>query len=78
MYNSGLPNNSVYSIAMEDNGDVWIGTGGGGLAKFDGYNWEVFDHTNSKLPKDFVYTVTIDDENTKWIGTWKGGIAKFK
>ena len=78
MFNSGLPNNSVYSIAFEETGTTWIGTGGGGLVKFDGRNWEVFDHSNSELPKDFVYTVTVDSDNIKWVGTWKGGIIRFK
>ena len=56
----------------------WIGTGGGGLAKFDGHEWTVYDEANSDLPKDFIYSVSIDAGNNKWLGVWKGGIVKFK
>ena len=39
--NSGLPDNFVRSIAVDPQGNKWIGTYGGGLAKFDGVNWTV-------------------------------------
>jgi ligand-binding sensor domain-containing protein len=34
--NSGLPNNRIWAIAIDGQGNKWIGTYGGGLAKFDG------------------------------------------
>lgn len=75
--NSGLPENSVRSIAIEDNGTKWIGTWGGGLAKFDGTNWTVYNTSNSGLSDNFVSTIAIDINGDKWIGTWDGGLAKF-
>jgi hypothetical protein len=33
-----------------DSGNKWIGTDGGGLAKFDGVNWTVYNKSNSGLP----------------------------
>ncbi|CUT05813.1 two-component regulator propeller domain-containing protein, partial [Candidatus Kryptobacter tengchongensis] len=39
---SGLPSNYVLAIAIDGQGNKWIGTGGG-LAKFDGVNWTVYN-----------------------------------
>ena len=41
--NSGLPDNGVYSIAIDNEGDKWFGTMRGGVAKFDNVNWTVYN-----------------------------------
>ena len=82
--NSGLPDNWVSSLAIDGSGNKWIGTGGwrfdyswgGGLAKFDGSNWTVYDTSNSGLPTNTVLSLTIDGSGNKWIGT-TGGLAVF-
>ena len=84
--NSGLPSPRVTSLAVDEEGNIWIGTipywngstyVGGGIVKFDGVNWTVYDTTNSGLPSNFVRTITIDSQGNKWIGTVYGGLAKF-
>ncbi|GAB1442530.1 hypothetical protein MASR2M39_13660 [Ignavibacteriales bacterium] len=47
--NSGLPHNFVQSIAIDQSGNKWIGTLYGGLAKFDGTNWTVYNSYNSEI-----------------------------
>jgi len=74
---SGLPSNYVLAIAIDGQGNKWIGTWEGGLAKFDGVNWTVYNTSNSGLPDDYVYAITIDGLGNKWIGTWRGGLVKF-
>jgi ligand-binding sensor domain-containing protein len=76
-WNSQLPDNSVQAIAIDEQGNKWIGTYGGGLAKFDGVNWIVYDTSNSGLPHNWVYSITIDKQGNKWIGTYGGGLVKF-
>ncbi|MFQ5772457.1 MAG: hypothetical protein ACE5HX_18115, partial [bacterium] len=39
--NSKLPNNFILSLAIDNHKTKWIGTDGGGLAKFDGINWTI-------------------------------------
>ncbi len=39
--NSDLPENVVLSLAVQD-GALWVGTYGGGLARFHQGNWQVF------------------------------------
>ncbi|MHC4146658.1 MAG: two-component regulator propeller domain-containing protein, partial [Planctomycetota bacterium] len=56
--NSGLPYNGVTALAIDEQGNAWVGTGrwwaqaGGGLAKFDGTNWTVYNTSNSQLPNN--------------------------
>jgi len=40
--NSGLPVNRVSALAVDAQGNVWIGTYLAGLAMFDGTNWTVY------------------------------------
>ncbi len=70
--NSGLPSNSVGTIAIDENGTKWIGTVYDGLAEFDGTNWTIYNTSNSGLPNNEVLTIVIDVNDTKWIGTWQG------
>ncbi|MAT58772.1 MAG: hypothetical protein CMF23_12440 [Ignavibacteriae bacterium] len=74
--NSGLPDNDVISIAIDESGNKWIGTYGG-LAKYDGTNWEVYKTSNSGLPGNDVRSIAIDESGNKWIGTIGGGLAVF-
>jgi hypothetical protein len=79
--NSGLPDNDVETIAIDEKGNIWIGTGiicCGGLAKFDGTNWTVYNTLNSNLPYDWVSTILIDKQGNKWIGTSGGGLAVYR
>ncbi len=73
--NSDLPDNTVSAIAIDNNGDAWIGTSGG-LAKFDGTNFTLFNTDNSDLPHNSIMSVAVDSYNNKWIGTYQG-LAKF-
>ncbi|MDP4115802.1 MAG: T9SS type A sorting domain-containing protein, partial [Bacteroidota bacterium] len=67
--NSGLPNNHIASIAIDGYGNKWIGTYGGGLAKFDNTNWTIFNSSNSDLISDKILCLAIDRKGNKWIGT---------
>ncbi len=49
----------------------------GGLVKFDGSGWAIYNTSNSGLPSNEVYAIALDDNNNKWIGTAMGGLAVF-
>jgi len=55
----------------------WIGTWGGGLARFDKTNWTVYNTSNSGLPDNDIRSIAIDGSGNKWIGTSYGGLAVF-
>ena len=73
--NSGLPYNDILALAIDTQGNIWVGTDGGGLAKFDGVNWTVYSRANSGLPNNQIFALAIDLQGDIWIGTW--GLAKF-
>jgi ligand-binding sensor domain-containing protein len=69
----GLPADNVNSITIDKQGNVWIGTGslyteGGGIAKFDGNSWIVFDTSNSNLYSNTIQALHCDKSGTLWIG----------
>jgi len=61
----------VYQIAEDHLGNIWLATGGG-LLKYDGESFTLFDNSNSRLRSNTVYAVTADLRNNIWIGTNSG------
>ncbi len=79
--NSGISADWVFSLAVDHDNVLWIGTAWtdderyplGGVTRYDGQTWQVFNDQNSLLPKyQTVYSLAVDAENRKWIGTGKG------
>ena len=76
--NSPIPGNLIRTIAIDRDGNKWIGTLYDGLAKFNGdATWEKYAVFNSGLPNNDVYPIVFDHEGNIWIGTNGGGLAKF-
>ena len=75
--NSGLPDNLVRAITIDQDRIKWIGTWSGGLAKFDDVNWTLFNTSNSGLPDDQITSIVIDSIGNKWISTYGGGLVKY-
>ena len=61
----------VYSITINQNGEVWIGTWGG-LLKYNGSTWEKFTQTDG-LPYNWVRSIVIDLDGMVWFGTYNYG-----
>jgi ligand-binding sensor domain-containing protein len=51
-WNSGLPSNYINAIAIDRQGNKWIGLLGDGLVKFDGVKWTIYNTSNSRLPNN--------------------------
>lgn len=75
--NSGLPIHEVRAIVIDNDGNKWIGTHGGGIAKFDGVNWTVYNAQNSNLPSDNIRAMVVEANGDIWAGTAYSGLAKF-
>ncbi|HEY4800358.1 MAG TPA: two-component regulator propeller domain-containing protein, partial [Bacteroidia bacterium] len=71
----GLPNNSVYSIYVDKNGIVWIGSKDG-ISRFDGVKFLNMDMESMKIPGKDVNAIMQDEHGNLWFGTG-GGLAKY-
>jgi signal transduction histidine kinase/ligand-binding sensor domain-containing protein len=74
---NGLPQNSVPAILQTRDGYLWVGTFGG-LARFDGVKFTVFDTGNSPgLKSNRIITLYEDRAGALWIGTEQGGLSRY-
>lgn len=63
--------NYIISLQADQSGNVWAGTWGGGLARFDGEQWTNFT-TADGLPGNHIFMLYMDATDTLWVGTSKG------
>lgn len=67
----GLPNSSVLDVAQTQDGYLWIGTSLGGLCRFDGVKFTVFDETRFPgLDIASVRRLFVDSMGTLWFATY--------
>jgi ligand-binding sensor domain-containing protein/signal transduction histidine kinase len=71
----GLPQSQVNTILEDDNGYLWIGTRGGGVARFDGREFKVYT-TLDGLLSNVVDFLKLDKHKNLWI-FHPHGITKF-
>ena len=75
---NGLPQDSIRGITQTTDGYLWIGTMGG-LARFDGGSFTVFNSANTPaLGLGEITTVTADPGGGLWIGTNGAGVVRFE
>ncbi|GAB5518911.1 MAG: hybrid sensor histidine kinase/response regulator transcription factor [Rhodothermales bacterium] len=67
----GLPSNFVRAVALDANGDVWMGMYGAGVCRWRQSAMQCFG-TGSGLPDRFVNTLKVDAQGTVWVGTDTG------
>lgn len=76
-YNDGLPcNTGITAIVVDGSGNVWVGTRpdvtefgsfGGGLARFDGASWTIYNTDNSGLTSNDIQAIVINEAGQIWI-----------
>jgi ligand-binding sensor domain-containing protein len=74
----GLPEDFAQSLAQTQDGYLWIGTSGG-LARFDGVSFVVFNRENTPaFLDDSVYSLLVTKDGTLWAGTEGGGLVRYR
>ncbi len=71
----GLPQSQVNMVLEDKNGYLWIGTHGGGLARFDGREFKVYT-TRDGLLSNIVHYLKLDSRQNLWI-VHPRGISRF-
>src|SRR6476620_8368881 len=74
----GLPQNTVSAIVQTRDGYLWLATAGG-LVRFDGLRFRVFDKSNTKGLTSVRFSALFeDDDGSLWIGTEDGGLTRYR
>lgn len=68
--------NYIVALLVDNDGIVWCGTWGGGLARFDGKTWRNYTVADG-LPGNHVFMLHKDADGKMWIGT-NNGLARFE
>ncbi|AWV98545.1 hybrid sensor histidine kinase/response regulator transcription factor [Arcticibacterium luteifluviistationis] len=74
-----LAHNRIGSFAKSKNGNIWIGTDGGGLDYYHPSTGVLknFHHDSNKknsLSNDYILAVLEDSKKRVWVGTYQGGL----
>ncbi len=74
----GLPQNSVNALLQDHDGYLWIGTFGG-LARFDGERFKVFDSAGTPgFGSNQILSLYESRSGVLWIGTVDGGLIRLE
>ncbi|MGH1338941.1 MAG: ligand-binding sensor domain-containing protein [Aureispira sp.] len=66
----------ITSIVEDKAGNLWFGTDGFGLCKYDGQSFTHFT-TENGLSDNRIYQLFIDSRDNLWIGTFYGGLSRY-
>jgi signal transduction histidine kinase/ligand-binding sensor domain-containing protein len=74
----GLPQNTIVAMHQDRDGLLWLGTFGG-LARFDGLRFEVFDTSNTPaLRSERIVNFLADPEEGFWIFSEEGLVTRYR
>ena len=75
-FNSGLPNDVVFGVAVE-NQNIWVATTvGEGRYRVREDRWDMYTQQNAPQHEPWGYSVDYDD-GTVWAALWGGGVLEF-
>ncbi len=79
---SYLSHNRINALLKDKSGNVWVGTGGGGINIINTGNgrvsWMTHDpEDSSSIPSNNIRCLYLDSKDRLWIGTEDGGLAKY-
>ena len=72
----GLPQDTIRAIVQTTDGYLWLGTDEG-LARFDGYDFTVFNKSSGGLPGNSITALAAGRDGALWIATAEG-LARFQ
>ena len=73
----GLPQNTITALVQTRDDYLWLGTFGG-LARFDGLRFKIFDVANTaELVSNRILSLHEDSQGKLWIGTTDGGVCAY-
>lgn len=79
---SGISGRRISTIVEDPAGDIWIGTDGFGLSRWDSEtgtfeNFKHEDGNHQSLPSDFISVLLYTRDGSLWMGTTDRGLSRF-
>ncbi len=72
----GLANNNIWSITEDKSGNIWFGTYGAGVSRYDGKSFTNFN-TEHGLADNSVWSIAEDKMGNLWFGTFGFGVSRY-
>lgn len=72
----GMSSSYIRSIIEDKNGNIWFGTNGSGLSKYDGKSFTHYTEKNG-LSNGTILSILEDKKGNIWVGTEGGGACYF-
>ncbi|MFN6039115.1 MAG: two-component regulator propeller domain-containing protein [Bacteroidota bacterium] len=72
----GLTHTNITYLYEDNLGNLWLGTGGGGVSKFDGKTFTHFSEQEG-LTNNFITCILQDKTGNLWFGTESGGVSRY-
>lgn len=66
----------IVSIVEDKKGNIWLGTDGFGICKYDGEKLTYFT-TEDGLSDNTIHELMVDSRGNIWIGTYWGGVSMY-
>jgi ligand-binding sensor domain-containing protein/serine phosphatase RsbU (regulator of sigma subunit) len=73
---NGLPIDMMACVKIDKKGNMWFGTSGGGISRYDGKSFTNYT-TMQGLASDAVWSLMEDKNENIWIGTYGGGVSRY-
>jgi signal transduction histidine kinase/ligand-binding sensor domain-containing protein/CheY-like chemotaxis protein len=74
--NNGPANNYAWTLTVDRQGKVWVGTNGGGLNVFSKDGLKTYT-TKDGLADDQIHAILQDHAGNMWIGTERNGVSLY-
>ncbi|MBX2959751.1 MAG: SpoIIE family protein phosphatase [Flavobacteriales bacterium] len=71
----GLKHGIIRCMLQDQSGNLWFGTSGGGVSKYDGKSFTHFTEKEG-LSNNIVWSILEDQSGNLWFGTY-GGVSKY-
>lgn len=73
--NSPIPDDRIFAVENDLDGNIWFTAEHYGLLKYDHKNWRIFTSDDHAILEYPAYSLAVDSSNVLWIGSSQGLIS---